>query len=101
MITNYEALYCERTKMYDEVIEECGDAKDKIKELEAKLAEAVNKLMQAGCDRNTAEFKLAIATEALEYVQTYKHPDYFSHSRGSIFDVTKAALLKIKNREEI
>jgi hypothetical protein len=42
------------------------------------------------------EEKLKVAVEALEYMNTYKHPDYFSHSRGSVFEVAKEALEKIK-----
>jgi hypothetical protein len=45
----------------------------RIKELEAKLAETKENAMQAGCDRNKAEFKLAIAVEALEFYADEKN----------------------------
>ena len=33
-----------------------------------------------------------ILTEALEYILTFKHPEYMSKSRGSVFDVARKAL---------
>lgn len=42
------------------------------------------------------EAKLSVAVEALEYIRTYKHPDYLSKSRGTLFEVAGEALFKIK-----
>lgn len=38
MSENYERLYYERTRMYDELIEECGIAKDKLVDCAKELA---------------------------------------------------------------
>lgn len=80
-----------------------GRALIKTTELEKELAEwklgASVEAKEADKERakvKELEEKLAVAREALEFIQTYKHPDYFSHSRGSVFNVAREALEKIK-----
>jgi len=46
-------------------------------------------------DNENLQSWLKVAVEALEFIGTYKHPDYFSISRGSVFEVCKRALEKI------
>jgi len=79
--------------MSDDVVYSQGyvnTMRDKISELEKNLEE-VNDISLKRKDQ------LSIAHEAMSYCLTYKSPDYFSHSRGSIFDVLKKAKDKIKN----
>lgn len=42
------------------------------------------------------EKRLEIAIEALKYMGTFKNPDYISSTRGSMFEVARDALEKIK-----
>lgn len=84
-----------------EWIYECRcDLKNKITSLE-KEAELKNKQIdsyRANMDR--AHFNLSIAIEALEFINTYKSPDYFNKERGSVFDVSRNALSRIRSQSE-
>lgn len=52
------------------------------------------------CNKLSSGFreKLKIAVEALEFMQTFKHPEYMNVTRGSMFEVGKEALEKIKEK---
>jgi hypothetical protein len=65
-----------------------------------EIEELKQKLMQTGCDINKAEFKLAIAVEALDQIAILPTPDSVKNIKDEVcfyIEKAKEALTKISN----
>lgn len=95
-IKELEAKLAESEKLRVKIFKANGALAIKIDEMESSERMTI----QLHCiEVEGLERRLKVATEALSFVCTYKSPDYYSLSRGSVFDVARKALAEIRKGE--